>query len=107
MIEICGRKVKIQTGTKSQTVNICTTANIHGQYNYIVRLSPPFISIATLLSQSFGSIQDLVQDLERHHHGTVERVPAIEPLVQSQFPSRALVHVQSSQRMSPSAAFAD
>lgn len=77
MIHICGRRVKVQTGTKSQTVNICSSANIHGQYDYIVRLRPPFISTETLLTQNFSSIQDLVSYLERHHFGDIERTPAI------------------------------
>ncbi len=75
MIDICGRKVKIQTGAKSQTVNICNRANICGQYDYIVRLRPPFITADALLNQRFNSIPDLVQYLERHHAGEIERTP--------------------------------
>ena len=45
MIHICGRKVKVQTGPKSQTVKICSSTNIRGQYDWIVRLHPPLISI--------------------------------------------------------------
>ena len=78
MIYICGRKIKVQTGTKSQTVNICTSANLHGQYDYILRLRPPFISTETLLRQNFGSIQDLVGYLESQHCAEVERAPAIQ-----------------------------
>lgn len=48
----------LQGGAKSQTVNICTCANINGQYDYIVRLSPPFISTAMLLNQDFSSLAD-------------------------------------------------
>jgi hypothetical protein len=77
MIHICGRKVKVQTGTKSQTVNVCSSANIHGEYDYIVRLPPPFISEETLLRQNFGSMQDLVRYLERHHFGEIERAPVV------------------------------
>ena len=32
-------------------MNVCSSANILGQYDYVVRLRPPFISPATLLSQ--------------------------------------------------------
>jgi hypothetical protein len=53
MIQLCGRRVKVQTGAKSQTVNICSSANIHGEYDYKVRLTPPAISEETLLGQSF------------------------------------------------------
>ena len=75
MIYICGRKVKVQTGTKSQTVNICTAANIHGAYEYIVRLHPPFITDDTLRQQHFGSIEELVAYLQRRHYGQVEQSP--------------------------------
>jgi hypothetical protein len=78
MIHICGRKVKVQTGTKSQTVNICSSANIHGEYDYKVRLSPPFISMETLLNQNFRSILDMVKYLERNHFGQIERAPTIQ-----------------------------
>jgi|SRR5579872_132200 len=73
--DICGRKIKVHARTKSQTVNVCSSANILGQYDYIVRLRPPFISPATLLSQNFNSIEDLVRYLERHHSGETERRP--------------------------------
>ena len=76
VIDICGRKVKVQTGTKSQTVNICSNANIHGQYDYIVRLRPPFISTETLLRQTFSSIEDLVRYLECDHAGEIEQTRA-------------------------------
>jgi hypothetical protein len=79
MIDICGRKVKVQTGTKSQTVNICSSTGINGQYDYIVRLHPPFISADALLSMNFGSIQELVRYLERDHLGRIERMPSIRP----------------------------
>ena len=77
MISICGRKVKVKTGLKSQTVNICSSANIHGEYDYIIRLTPPSISEETLLGQSFSSIPELVRYLESYHLGVVERTPTI------------------------------
>jgi hypothetical protein len=77
MIYICGRKVKVKTGTKSQTVNICASKNIHGEYDYVVRLRPPFISDETLLQQRFNSIEDLVRYLERQHFGSLEKTPVI------------------------------
>ena len=79
MIYICGRKVKVQTGTKSQTVNICTGTNIHGVYEYIVRLHPPFITEDTLRQQHFGSIEDLVAYVQRSHYGQVEQTPVRHP----------------------------
>lgn len=77
MIEICGRRVKIQTGAKSQTVNICTEANANGQYDYIVRLRSRFVSPDALPRKSFRSIEDLVEHLVRDHSGEIERRPRI------------------------------
>jgi hypothetical protein len=77
VIEICGRRVKIQTGTKSQTVNICDGANINGRYDYTVRLRPPFISAKVLLQQNFTSIEGVVEYLERYYSGEIERRPGM------------------------------
>jgi hypothetical protein len=77
MIQLCGRRVKVQTGAKSQTVNICSSANIHGEYDYKVRLTPAAISEETLLGQCFDSIPELVRYLECHHNGVVEQAPTI------------------------------
>ncbi len=77
MIHICGRKVKVQTGRKSQTVNICDARNIHGEYDYVVRLRPPSVDEDALLQKDFRSIEDLVHYLAREHFGSVERTPAI------------------------------
>ncbi len=77
MIYVCGRKVKVKTGTKSQTVNICAHSNIHGEYDYVVRLRPPFISDGAILQQDFHSVEDLVRYLERQHFGSVEKTPVV------------------------------
>ncbi len=82
MIHICGRKVKVQTGTKSQTVNICDARNIHGEYDYVVRLRQRFVSEDALRQQNFNSIEDLVRHLQREHFGNVERAPGTRPLHQ-------------------------
>jgi hypothetical protein len=42
MLVLFDRKIKIQTGAKSQTVNICTKENKFGTYEFTVRLHPPF-----------------------------------------------------------------
>ena len=75
LIDICGRKIKVQTGAKSQTVNICSSSNTHGQYDYIVRLRPPSVSPETLINQNFNSIRELVEYLESHHKGVIEKSP--------------------------------
>src|SRR3990170_2210258 len=74
---VCGRKVKIATGRKTQTVNICTSENIHGVYDYIVRLRPPFISENTLRDKKFATIGDLVRYLQDHHFGEIEKTPIV------------------------------
>ncbi len=74
-VYICDRKVKVVTGAKSQTVNICANTNILGQYDYIVRLRPPFISPEALALKNFDTIVELVRFLERSHGGLIERAP--------------------------------
>lgn len=77
MIDICGRKVKVLARINSQTINVCTAENIHGQYDYIVRLYPPFIDEDTLLRQKFNSIEDMIKYLQQNHHGQIEKEPSI------------------------------
>jgi hypothetical protein len=69
---INGRRIKVRTGTRSQTVNICTSDNVHGVYDSVVRLRPPSITEETLRRARFTSIEDLVTFL-RHRSGQVER----------------------------------
>ncbi len=53
------RKIKIQTGAKSQTVNICTKENKFGTYEYTVRLHPPFfVKPDTLVPVGVGFFED-------------------------------------------------
>lgn len=78
MIHTCGRKVKVQAGPKSQTVNICSGANIYGQYDWIVRLGPPLVSTETFLRQNFSVIEDLPRYLQRHRPGEILRKPALQ-----------------------------
>jgi hypothetical protein len=72
MFEINGRKIKVRTGPRSQTVNICTSANIHGVYDSRVRLRPPFTAEDTLRQANFNSTEDLVRYLCLHHSGQIE-----------------------------------
>jgi hypothetical protein len=75
MFEVCGRRVKVVKRRKSQTVNICTSDNIEGVYDYIVRLRPPFIDEDTLRDKMFATTDDLVRYLQNHHHGDIEKTP--------------------------------
>lgn len=78
MITICGRKVKVKTGTKSQTVNICTEKNIHGEYEWIIRLRPEFFIDEYLLSsRRFNSISELISYLQKNKCGDVEISPPV------------------------------
>lgn len=65
----------IRKGHKTQTINICTEENVRSQYDYIVRLHPPFITEDTLRAQNFQSIETLVQYLKTKHFGTIENYP--------------------------------
>lgn len=75
MLYVCGRKVKVVTGKNTQTVNIFTSDNIHGDYDYTVRLRPPFIDENTLRNKGFATIDDLVRYLQKHHYGDIEQTP--------------------------------
>ncbi len=75
MIYIHNRIVKIATGTKSQTVNICTEDNIHGEYDYILRIidSKQFTSYDKLTAKQFSSIEDLIDSIQKDHDGIMEK----------------------------------
>ena len=79
MLYICGRKIIVKTGTKSQTVNICKSNNILGDYDYTVRLRPPFIDENTLRNKGFTTIDDLVRYLQKQHYGDIEQTPVTRP----------------------------
>jgi hypothetical protein len=72
MFEINGRKIKVSTGTRSQTVNICTSDNVLGEYESRVRLRPPFITESALRQANYDSIEDLVSFLCLNHSGQIE-----------------------------------
>lgn len=60
-----GRRVKISRGTKSQTVNICTTANEVGSYEMTYRL-PPDVDVTTSELESLADVDALVRWLGSH-----------------------------------------
>jgi len=77
MFVLFDRKIKIQTGVKSQTVNICTKENILGKYEYRVRLHPPFyVEPDNLVEKRFGNIQEIVTYLQDQHNRTIEISPS-------------------------------
>jgi hypothetical protein len=76
---VCGRKLVIAKRAKTQTVNVCTSANLAGHYDYRVRLPLPPISAETIAYGNFVTIHDFVQFLERELYGKVEQRPATQP----------------------------
>jgi hypothetical protein len=72
---IAGRLVRVADGAASQTVNICTSANVPGQYEHKVRLRPPYVSAQELEQRGFGSVEELVRYLVGERGGVVERAP--------------------------------
>jgi len=73
----CGRKIKIKNGTKTQTVNIYTKDRIHGQYDYIIRVSGVnnFVNGREIEDKSFKKINELIEYLKEYHYGIVEKSP--------------------------------
>lgn len=74
MIWVCGRKVKVATGRKSQTVNICSQENVHGVYDYVVRFGGrgSFIGQTRLEAERFLQSVDLDTIEEFTHYLTDE-----------------------------------
>jgi hypothetical protein len=59
--QVAGRRIKIATGTKSQTVNVCTDKNADGVYEWIVRLMPPnFVTSRDLDLRELGELRDFL-----------------------------------------------
>jgi hypothetical protein len=65
------RQVYICTGTRTQTVNICTTANQRGEYEVTIRL-PAQKSVTAVGIQKHSSIDSLVAWLIDKQDGTKE-----------------------------------
>lgn len=75
MFFVAGRKVKVATGAKTQTVNICTDANLLGEYDYILRLHESLATEEELVEQRFSSIVGLIRYLQSTHHAAIEQSP--------------------------------
>src|SRR5450756_3244118 len=76
MFFVAGRKVKVATGAKTQTVNICTDANLLGEYDYVLHLHESLASEEELAEQRFSSIVGLIRYLQSTHHAAIEQSPA-------------------------------
>ena len=68
--QISGQRIKIATGTKSQTVNVCTDKNADGVYEWVVRLTPPhFVSSSDL---DLRGLEELRAFLVNERNGNLE-----------------------------------
>jgi hypothetical protein len=76
MFYVAGRRIKVASGAKTQTVNICTDANILGEYDYTLRLHESTTTEEELVEQRFSSIVALIRYLQATHHAAIERTPA-------------------------------
>src|SRR3954447_13213754 len=72
---IAGRLIKIATGAKSQTVNVCTTENKRGEYEYKVRLQQTYVTEQELAQRRFELVEQLVDYLVEQRGGKVELRP--------------------------------
>jgi hypothetical protein len=83
MFEVGERRIKVVTGRRTQTVNICTSAGQAGEYEYVLRLRPPFTSESELVSQAFSSIDQLTAYVRLVHGGELEKTPGLEATQQA------------------------
>lgn len=74
MFIIDNRKVRIVTGTKSQTVNICTEEAFLGKYDSTYRINDieRFVTQDLLISQKFKSVRQLARHLVEQHGARLE-----------------------------------
>ena len=54
MLEMAGRRLKVLSRTKAQTVRIPTEEGVRGRYQSAVRLTPPFVTADGLVAHGFG-----------------------------------------------------
>ena len=68
--------MKLATGSRTQTVNICTSAGVHGEYEFVIRFHrPDAVSESYLRSVRLSSIEKFVQLLQSQHGGDLEQSP--------------------------------
>jgi hypothetical protein len=91
MFYVAGRRIKVATGAKTQTVNICTDANILGEYDYILRMHESTTTEEELVEQRFTSIVALIRYLQATHHAAIERTPASIPIKQAVSASQEII----------------
>jgi hypothetical protein len=69
-----GRKIKIVTGEKTQTVNVCDQTNEEGTYAHKLRIYDRelFVTAESLEAHHFPSVQDLINFLSQRPQTEVE-----------------------------------
>lgn len=73
-MEIQGRKIKIVTGSKTQTVNVYGDNDTENVYSHKIRISFPscFVEEDLLAHKKFATVEDLIHYLEAERHGKLE-----------------------------------
>jgi hypothetical protein len=74
LIQISGRKIYIFTGRLSQTVNVCDAQNRQGDYEWKVRLFPPYF-VKELNIEKISDIKSLIKWLKEERQGLIEKYP--------------------------------
>jgi len=74
MITIAGQRVKIRTGSKSQTVRLYGLGERMGMCEHTVRFRPPATTERDLAAQNFASVDDMLGYLTRDLGGTFEAI---------------------------------
>lgn len=89
-IAVCGRRVIVDIGEKSQTVNVCSTRERSGVYDWVIRF-PKDADVLQAIRQSASTHESLlafVQWLKSVLSGAVERVPPDQdPLLNGDWPA--------------------
>jgi hypothetical protein len=73
-IQLGGRKIYIFTGRLSQTVNVCDAQNRQGNYEWKVRLFPPYFVNEVNFGKISG-IRSLIKWLKEERQGLIELYP--------------------------------
>ena len=64
IIMINGRKIKVVTGSKTQTVNVCDSSNVDGSYAYKFRILDPKYFVTDEFIRAQASIKELLGALK-------------------------------------------
>ena len=76
MFLLNGRRIYVKNGTHKQSINICSTENTHGQYDYVIYCRPADrYSDESLQALGLTRIEDLVEHLRSQPGCDVEIEP--------------------------------